>query len=389
MNSVVPSALLPWLIGVPVVLVAGACVWLIFGRGRKPVAEDAYTRALEMWLAGDLDAAGELLREAIEQDPSSLDPFLQLGNLLRAQNDPRRAAILHRGLTVRPGLSASLKVSIGLALAEDLVALKRWDEVKAILDPLRSLAASNTRYWWARFAQYFGQDDVAGAARVLKKAADCCPGRDRAEFRNAHVFFQLDRAVALVRADDFGAAQRILKETSVTEEQQGLVTYVRALIAARQKDAARAITIASEGLLDRPREMALFLPALQEVLLETGMYSQTVPILEQACRSAQSAPALWIALAMLYEKLDRREEAMRLLEAKAGDDAFTPDTAAPYLKLLVGECAGTDFSRVWQALSPPATARGWACSGCGRDAGEVRWFCPECLRFDSFTARLS
>ncbi len=380
------NSLLPWLIGIPVVLVVGAVFWYLFAHSRRPVPEDFYTNALEMWLAGDLEAAGVLLREAIDERPGDLDPFLQLGNLLRLQGDAQRAGILHRGLTVRPGLSEGRKVTIGLALAQDLVALQRWDEVKAVLDPLRNLATGNATYWWCRFAQYHGQQEANSAARVLKRAQDSCPQRNVTEFVSAYNAYQLDRALVFGRENQFPEAQKILKEYSGKHEEIGRAAFVKAVIAARQKDAAAAIAIVSEHLLDRPQEISLLLPVLQDVLLETGQYARTIPILERVCQAEKSAPSLWIALAMLYEKLGRRDEALRLLETKRGDAQFTPDAAAPYLRILAGECVDTDFSLVWDSLSPPAVSRGWECADCGRQEVEVRWFCPNCRGFDTFDA---
>ena len=79
--------------------------------------------------------------------------------------------------------------------------------------------------------------------------------------------------------------------------------------------------MATEELLDNPEELAIFLPVLQEVLLPTGQYARTIPILERACQAENAPPSLWIDLAMLYEKLEQRDE--------GPESAGEPRPAAP------------------------------------------------------------
>ena len=162
---------------------------------------------------------------------------------------------------------------------------------------------------------------------------------------------------------------------------------VRAVLAAAQQDAAGALTVAAEELLDNPRELEVFLPLLQDVLLESGQFSRSVPILERACQSAQAPARLWISLALLYEKLGEREKAMRLLQGKAGSGRLTADEASPYLRHLAREAADTDLGKVCTLLSTPTMARVWSCADCGRTAAHVHWFCPACRGFDTYRSR--
>ena len=88
---------------------------------------------------------------------------------------------------------------------------------------------------------------------------------------------------------------------------------------------------------------------------------------------------------LLYEKLGRRQEALQLLEDKSPDPQLTPNTAAPFLKVLAAAEPDTDFSKVWQALQPPVTLARWRCRICQVTQRNIRWFCPSCHSFDSYT----
>lgn len=379
------SDLLPWLLGVFVVLAAAWTIWHTFRRSPEAVAhEELYQQALELWVEGEIQEATALMKQSVQGNPDTVEPFLQLGNLLRIQGDAARAAVLHRGLTVRPGLRRSQKVSIGLALAEDLLDLKQFDDARAVLDTLVRDATERARYWKCLFRQFHGLGQRPDAARALKRARRQVREKDRPWFDQAYASYQLDRALEHVRLGELGEARPRLRDVEKLDIARARATLVRAMLAAADHDPAEALTLAADGLLDNPEELAVFLPVLQDVLLRSGQYARTIPILERACQSENAPPSLWIDLALLYEKLGDREKALRLLESKSDRGNFTPNAAAPLLRLLAKDAPASDFLEVWNLLNMPAPARGWTCTQCHRLENGVRWFCPSCLGFNTF-----
>ncbi|MFO7652951.1 MAG: tetratricopeptide repeat protein [Candidatus Krumholzibacteriia bacterium] len=375
------------LVALVVIVAAGGAVYLAFRRPSVRAGEDRYLQALELWVAGERRAAADLLRRVVQDDPDAIDPFLQLGILLRELGDPQRAAILHRSLTVRPDLGNRKKVTVGLALADDLVALGHWAEAAAVLDQLEPRAGGLARYVWLRFAERHGRGELPEAARTLKRAMRHGPVEDRPAFREAYGRYQLDRALEHARRHEGAPAEARLKDVQDLPEAATRAAYVRALLAAQRGDAAAAVEAVTDAMLDRPEDLSVVWPSLQEVLLETGQYDRIVPILENATSESEAPPRLWVALALLYEKLGRRDRAVRLLEAKRGDPRFTPDVAAPYLRLLVADEGSPDLQAVWGALAPPdARERSsrWRCPSCGRIDEAVRWFCPQCRNFGDY-----
>lgn len=378
--------ILPVAIGAVVLLAAAAAIYLTFREPKKSVGNDDYLHALEHWIEGNLDEAATLLHRVVHGDSQTVEPFIQLGNLLRIQGDAERAAVLHRSLTVRTSLTMAQRLSVGLSLAEDLNALGQWDGAREVLDSLPRSAMARTRYWKTRFLQWHGQDDQAEAARTLKNAPRHCPEKDRPWFRSAYGSYQLDRALAFALAGQTGEAKSLLKDVKDIAGTQSRIALVRAIMAAVDNDAATAVSIASDSLLDSPEELDVFLPLLQEVLLQSGQFARSLPILERACQSENAPPSLWIDLAMLYEKLGNRDKALSLLETKAGRRRFTPDAAAPFLKMLVEDAPDTDFSKVWSMLNMPGGTEGWVCRDCGNREERIRWFCPSCQGFHTYSA---
>lgn len=377
------NLLLP-LLGLVVLAAALAIIYRTFAGGRGGEARDDYRHALELWIEGDREAAAQLLRQVVQADPQGVEPFLYLGVLLRLQGDAAKAAVLHRGLTVRQDLSLDQKVSVGLELAEDLIDLERWAEAGQVLDGIQRPAMSRKRYWLARFAQHVGGGDLPEAARTLKQAPRHCPAKDQAELSRAYTAFQLDRALLHALAGEEQAARSRVRDVAKMPDASARAALVRGILAAQADDAAGALTEAASNLLDHPEELRLFLPVIQEALLRSGQFARTIPILESACQAEKAPPSLWINLALLYEKLEQRDKALRMLGSKAGQAGFTPDAAAPYLRLLTRDAPDTDFARVWDMLSMPTGPETWTCCDCGREEVHIRWYCPACGGFDSY-----
>jgi lipopolysaccharide assembly protein B len=378
------TSFLPWLFGIVVLAATAAGLWVVFVRRDSRRGGDPYQEALEAWIGGDLESAEKLLRLAVKDNPESVDPFLQLGNLLRTKGDCERAAFLHRSLTVRSDLPREKKILVGLSLAEDLLALRRWDEAKQTLDTVSSDVTTHPRYWRARFQQWVGMGHFPDAARTLKLSLKQLPVRERPWFSAAYASFQLDRALEFALAGNESDANPRLKDVSRFPEAAARAHLVKALMAAVAGDAEKALALGAEHLMDSPRELAIFLPVLQDVLLNSGQYMRSIPLLERACQEENAPSSLWIDLALLYEKLGQREQTLQLLESKSGRPDFTPNVAAPLLRLLFAEAPGTDVRKVWEWLDLPTRNSGWSCSNCATASDRVRWFCPDCLTFDSY-----
>jgi len=377
------SDFLTWLVVGSAAVAAAVVLWRIWVRPRPEANADDYQHALQLWIEGEREEAAAILRRVVQKQPEAFEPFLYLGNLLRELGDAGRAVVLHRGLTLRGELTPGQKIASGMALTEDLLALGQFTEAGQVLDTLQRHLLADKRYWRARFVQHQGANDPADAARVLKQAPKHLSEHDAAWFREAYASYQLDRAVDHALAGEAGEARARLRDVENMPESGSRAALVRAILAARADDAESALTEATENLLDHPEELDIFLPMLQDALLRGGHFTRTIPLLETACLAENAPPSFAINLAILYEKLDQRDKALRVLTIKAGQPDLTPNVAAPYLRMLVRENPDTAFARVWKLLAMPRPPLGWVCGECGRADARVRWFCPDCRSFRS------
>lgn len=375
----------PWLLGALVIGLGLVALWLVLRRPPRPTADPQdHTDAMRLWREGRLTEARDALRALVKDDTAPSEAYLNLGTLYRLTGDAGRAAAMHRTLAVRTGLSRRRRVAVGLELAADLIALGRADEAADVLAQLASHTRHTARWYRLRFEAAAGRDDVEAADRALREGEKNLAGEPARAMADTRAAWLVDRALQEVRAGDVEAARGTLRRTRGLPAAQGRATLVRALVAAREDDADALVRAVERGLAEYPAEIAPALATLEGELAGAGRFMRALPALEQACSRDDAPPSIWMALARLYEKLGRRDDALRLLASKRGDPRLTPDAAAPYLRLLTADVPDAAFSRLWNVLSDPQRDRRFACASCGRQEDEIRWFCPSCLAADSF-----
>lgn len=375
----------PWLLGALVVGLGLVALWLVLRRPPRPAADPQdHTDAMRLWREGRLLEARDALRELVTGDTAPSEAYLNLGTLYRLTGDPGRGAAMHRTLAVRSGLTRRRRVAVGLELAADLIALGRADEAGRVLAQLAPHARRTARWYRLRFEAAAGRDDVEAADRALQEGEKNLTGEHGRDMAATRAAWLVDRALQAVRAGDIDAARSTLRRTRGLDAAQGRAVLVRALVAAREENGEALVRAVERGLAEHPAEIAPALPTLEGELAGAGRFMRALPALEQACSRDDAPPSVWMALARFYEKLGRRDDALRLLASKRGDPRLTPDAAAPYLRLLTADVPDAAFSRLWNVLSDPLRDRRFVCASCGRREEEIRWFCPSCLAADSF-----
>ncbi|UCD63384.1 MAG: tetratricopeptide repeat protein [Candidatus Zixiibacteriota bacterium] len=119
-----------------ILAIVAAAFYLLYDRYvNKPATppSDLYVEALRDLLDGLQESAFTKLRQVVIDDPENIDAYLRLGQILRDNKQPERALQVHKDLTVRSGLSDSVKVEILSQLYRDYIALRDLDMAQAAL----------------------------------------------------------------------------------------------------------------------------------------------------------------------------------------------------------------------------------------------------------------
>ena len=91
----------------------------LFKPKKKRRTESIYTNALNAMVRGDTRTALSHLRDVVKQDSDHINAYLQMGNILRQDNNGQAAIKIHQSLMVRPNLDNQIRLDIHKALALD------------------------------------------------------------------------------------------------------------------------------------------------------------------------------------------------------------------------------------------------------------------------------
>ena len=102
-----------------IALIGVFLIIFLFKPKKKRRTESIYTNALNAMVRGDTRTALSNLRDVVKQDSDHINAYLQMGNILRQDNNGQAAIKIHQSLTVRPKLDNQIKLDIHKALALD------------------------------------------------------------------------------------------------------------------------------------------------------------------------------------------------------------------------------------------------------------------------------
>ena len=101
------------------VVIGGLFIIYLFKPKKKKRTDSIYTNALNAMVRGDTRIALNHLRDVVKQDSDHINAYLQMGNILRQDNNEQAAIKIHQSLMVRPNLNNEIKLDIHKALALD------------------------------------------------------------------------------------------------------------------------------------------------------------------------------------------------------------------------------------------------------------------------------
>ena len=102
-----------------IALIGVFLIIFLFKPKKKRRTESIYTNALNAMVRGDTRTALSHLRDVVKQDSEHINAYLQMGNILRQDNNGQAAIKIHQSLMVRPNLDNEIRLDVHKALALD------------------------------------------------------------------------------------------------------------------------------------------------------------------------------------------------------------------------------------------------------------------------------
>jgi lipopolysaccharide assembly protein B len=374
--------IIPFLCGAAVALLIVGARWIVRRdqreRGFVRETRDPYIEGLKLLVDGKKPEAFLRLHEAIRGEAAPPDAYVRIGAMLRENGDAAKALQIHKSLTVKSDLTREEKVAVYANVAEDYLALGHAERA------LQTVDAATRRT---------GLRDGAFSAI----AARACHALERTEEAYEHLKElkksggTTDREIALYLVT---VAEKESEHERVRDARKTLQRALRhdaecapALVAlARLEEQADDVGDAIKLWREAARLSAELAPVALRALYQRGTFNEIEAVYRDVLESRPNDEHAALGLASFYRKQGRMDDAMQLLEDYRGNN---PGTVAGTLLLSSIYAARGDTDELETFLDRSDRGLGreerFRCGSCGFEAKEMRWHCPRCNGFDTFT----
>jgi lipopolysaccharide biosynthesis regulator YciM len=352
---------------------------LLQRKKRGGARRSKYVEALYALIDGRKDDAYSFLTSAVRNGEDDIDAYIQLGNLMRERGQTEKALQLHRGLTVRPGLTFADEKSVQLSIAEDLAALGRTERAVAALETVRK-KRKDADVLAALHRLYHTQGDYENAYGALRELSRV----DNTVTSHMLASYLTSVACALLESGDNEEAGKYLDKARKEDSSCPGALYLSAGLANEKGNLNKAVKTWEDLLsLDMdyfPEVVAL----VEKALFESGRFEELEGILVRLLVKYPLNTLLLSSLAGFYAKKGEISRGIDLLEGErgrmTGDNILAISLATLYIK---NGRIDEGLSVLEESNRLPSTAGTWKCGSCGEAYGTSLGFCKACCSFDS------
>lgn len=365
-----------------VVLAAIVAVARFRSRRPRPRRHSPYVEALKLLVDGRDDGAFARLQEAVKLGTAPTDAYIKLGNLLRARGEVTKALQIHQSLTVKSDLSKEEKKELYLSLADDHASLGDSGRAVRVLENAVRELSIRSRLVFQTLAKHYhvlGQYEKAYEALKEAKKLDAVTDRELA-------LYLTSAAEAMLAKGQRKEARRELQRALKHDSKCAPCLLVLGNLAEQAGDLDGAIDSWKRVALASPQLSATALHKLESTLFERGRFGDIERIYSEVRTNRPGDEAANLGLAGFYKKQGRGEEAISLLE-----DYVTvhSDSMAAALLLTSFYARYRDSETLERYLDEsfrePWRADTFECRSCHLRSDVMRWHCPRCNAFDSFS----
>ncbi|MFQ5510336.1 MAG: tetratricopeptide repeat protein [Candidatus Krumholzibacteriia bacterium] len=372
-----------YLLAAAVIAVLGALFFVYRGRRRGPARHDPYIDALKLLVDGDSEAAFARLQESVKGGTAPTDAYIKLGSLLRDRGDVSKALQIHQSLTVKTDLSKSEKVELYLNLAADYARMGSPEKSIRVLDAaVRNLGIKEPDVLLTLAARHRETGDDEKAYEVLREARKLGGVGER-----ELALFLTSAAETLVEKNEPREARKLLQRALKHDPECAPCLLALGDLARDSNDLDNAIDHWKRVAVLSPELSGAVLPKLESTLFDEGRFSEIEKVYDQVRSARAEDEAANLALARFYKKQGRGEEAIELLESYV---AARPQSIRASLMLTSFYSRLRDAETVEgfldKSIREVSHARQYSCNRCEYQSATMRWHCPNCNSFDSFSS---
>lgn len=351
-------------------------------KEKKKAYPRLYLEGLKALLAGDDNLAFQKFKMVVEEDTNNIDAYLRLGDIFRRRKQIDKALQIHQELTMRPNLSPEEKADILKGIVEDFIEGKNFERATSVLRDIKKLVGEDlwTEKKLLSLYEKMGNWEMAFQTKqkILKQKKE--------EDKKVLALYKVFEGEQWLQKEEFHKARLAYKEALNLDELCVPAYFYLGEAYVADDRIEEAVESWKKLLENVPQSGYLVFDKLEKALFELGKYGEIVEIYEKALLSTPKATQVLFALANIFEKKGRNDQAeekyRQILEM---DSSFVPARLRLiriYEQEKRGEKLRNSLNELLETFSP--SQESFVCSQCECASSQPLWRCPNCQALDSF-----
>ncbi|MBD73688.1 MAG: hypothetical protein CMG42_05755 [Candidatus Marinimicrobia bacterium] len=303
-----------------------AAVFIYYFRPKKQQrTESIYTHALNAMVRGDTRTALSHLRNVVKQDTNHINAYLQMGDILRGEDNAQAAIKIHQSLTVRPNLSNEIKRDIHKSLALDF---KQLGHITKAMGEAEMVLKLDRKNLWANefllkiFEQQREWDKAMQTTKAIQKLKQ---SRDPSQIARFLVYQGMEK----LEKGQLKEAESQFQKAVKTSPEFGLPYLRLGDVFAENRDLVKAIENWEKFALLNPEEGRLVYSKIESALFDLGRFSEVEKFYERILEKDPSNLNALTKLANVLEEKGEHNNALNLVE-----DALSKNGSSVHARLM-------------------------------------------------------
>lgn len=371
-------------IGAAAVFVLLVVIVVFVLRRRRGVDHpmNPYVEALALLVDGEQKEAYNKLQESIRSGKAPTDAYIRLGRLLRRSGNAGKALQIHKSLTVKTDLTRKEKTELFVSMAKDYSALGKSDQAVSVLETaVKKMNLKDPQVFFILANEYHHLDKTEAAYNYLKELTKtgAIGERELSLYLSSAGEHQFEEG-------NEKEARKLLQRALKHDSENALALFTLGNLQEKSGDADGALDHWKKAAYVSPELSGRSLQNLERVMFQSGKFSDVERVYREVLEKRPWDEYATLALASFYKKQGRGGEAIDFLEEYR---SMHPESvgAMSLLTSLYATLKDADtLEKFLEENESHYTRTGnHSCSACGFQSVMMRWHCPRCNRFDSFS----
>ena len=348
---------------------------------KKGQESTAFLKGINYLLSNNHDQAIEEFTKAVQINSDTIETYMALGNLFRTKGEVGRAIRIHESIILRPSIDRETRVQAMYDLSLDF---KKAGFIKRAISSFEEVIENEPSRLDAHIQLeelYEETKDWEKAFRIQQRVSVLRKTNDD----NILAHLQTEMGKIFFKNNDINSAKKSFKRAILLDSH-----CIDALIHLgdlhfSQKAYARAISAWKNVIKINPAFTHLVSDRLENAYSEKKKSHGFENFLRKRCSEDRSNPNIHLALAMYLHKRGEVQDAVRELRSVIEIDPTSLDARKELGKILVGRGLNdelvTEYQDLLKILDLPE--KKLRCQNCGFESEEIKWKCPQCLKWDT------